>query len=81
MARMSADEVADLQTVYYLGRDRTFPEHYESILKHFKKVQALEKDLRSQINQVMEKTNFLQAFRDGASTLGRLGLTERLKDY
>jgi hypothetical protein len=81
MGRLSGNEIADLQTVYYLGRDNRFSEHYETLLEHHKNVQALENDLHSQVDQVMEKTNFLPAFRAGAVRLGRLDLAERLKEY
>jgi hypothetical protein len=81
MSRLSPEEIADLHAVFYLGRNKEFSEYYEAMLERFKGQHALEKDLYSQIDQMMAKTNFLQAFRDGAARLGRLGLAERLKEY
>jgi hypothetical protein len=79
-SRLGPEEIADLQTVYYLGRNKEFPEAYEALLGRFKQQQAVENDLFAQINQVMEKTNFLLEFRHGAARLGRLRLAERLRD-
>lgn len=76
--QLTIDEFADLEAIFYLGRDRWFSEHYEEYVDGVKKEYAVEPDPRVKIAHLMEKTNFLTAACEGLTKLGRLSLTERL---
>ncbi|UXU07148.1 hypothetical protein [Agrobacterium tumefaciens] len=80
LARLSSDEIADAETIYYLARDRNFTESYESNLERKKKEYRASGDLEMETFNLMHKTNFLLEFRRGAAMLGRLELENHLKE-
>lgn len=75
---LTPDEIADLDTIFYIGRDRVFCEHYESCLELTKKEHRLKGDLVVEVNHLMEKTNFLTCLAAGIAKLGRPSLSNRL---
>jgi hypothetical protein len=75
---LTKDEVAELETIFYLGRDGWFPEGYDKYVTGVKRKQAVEKDSREQIAHLMEKTNFLTAVTKALSRLGRVSLSSKL---
>jgi len=76
--RMTEDELADIEAIYYLARDRLFPEYYERRVEEVKKEHLAAKDPKAEIAHLMDKTNFLNSLQLAASKLGRLSLAERL---
>ncbi|MBZ9940133.1 DUF3775 domain-containing protein [Mesorhizobium sp. BR1-1-13] len=76
--KLSSEEVADLQTIYYMGRDKVFAEHYQSVLERTAKTQRLASDPVLSVNHLMEKTNFLTSLAAGIRRLGRPSLAERV---
>ena len=78
-ARLSTEALADLEVMFYLGRDRVFAEYYESMVARVLKEHVAAKDPQVEILHLMEKTNFLQSMQGATTRLGRLALAERLK--
>jgi hypothetical protein len=76
--RLNAAKLAEVEAIYYLGRDRLFPEHYEWRVDLAKKEHAAANDPKAEIAHLMLKTNFLTCVRSAAAKIGRLSLVERL---
>lgn len=75
---LSLDEVADLVTVYYLGRDRVPCEYYDRRLAET--IAGLGEKRRAQaVHDIMAKTNLLGQTVRGLMSLGRTRLAEELK--
>lgn len=75
---LTPDEIADLDTIFYIGRDRVFCEHYENCLQSTKKEHHRNGRLAADVNHLMEKTNFLICLAAGIAKLGRPSLSRRL---
>ncbi len=75
---LTPDEIADLQAIYYIGRDSPFCEHYELILVSTRKEHRVADDLAIKVNHLMQKTNFQEAVARGVSKLGRPDLADKL---
>jgi hypothetical protein len=75
--KLTLEEFADLQTLFYIGRDRRFGEEYDENLAH-----AIEAHRRSDrgevIDHILSKTNFLDELIRGARIAGRPVLSDRL---
>lgn len=75
---LTVEKLADLHTVFYLGRNRTPCEFYE------REVEIALKELRAgdlliAVNHIMEKTNFKTALAAAAVKLGRIQLAAQLR--
>lgn len=76
-ASLSLEKIADLQTVFYTGRDGIPAEHYEARVASA--VRALKgNDLQARINHLMIKTNFKAAVSAAVGRLGRVQLLASL---
>lgn len=75
---LSDEEIADLEVVFYLGRDRQPTEFYNSNLAKVLKKHALNAEPLVAINHLMSKTNFLHCFAKGVEHLGRQDLAREL---
>jgi hypothetical protein len=75
---LSDEEIADLEVIFYLGRDRQPTEFYESSLARVLKKHALYADPLVAINHLMSKINFLRCFARGVERLGRPDLAGEL---
>lgn len=75
---LSDEEIADLEVIFYLGRDRQPTEYYESNLARVLKKHALNAEPLMAINHLMSKTNFLRCFAKGVERLGRSDLAREL---
>ena len=75
---LTPDEVADLETIFYIGRDRVFCEEYEGLLELTREKHRLGGHLAEEVNHLMEKTNFLICFAAGIAKLGRPSLSSQL---
>jgi hypothetical protein len=78
-AKLLPEALAELETMFYFGRDRFFVEYYEIAIERKRKEYAAANNLREGIRHLMEKTNFLQCIRRAAAKLGRSSLAERLR--
>jgi hypothetical protein len=78
--RITEDELAELEAIFYLSRDHVFPEYYEQRVEETKKEHAVENDPKAKIAHLMYKTNFLHCVQLAATKLGRLSLAKRLEN-
>uniref|UniRef100_A0ABS3MVP3 DUF3775 domain-containing protein n=1 Tax=Bradyrhizobium quebecense TaxID=2748629 RepID=A0ABS3MVP3_9BRAD len=76
---LASDEVAELEALYYLGRDGYLPELFDDTVAGIKLKQAAERDLREQIRHLADKTNLLTCLQTGARMAGRLALAKQLE--
>jgi hypothetical protein len=75
---LTLEEFADLHTVYYLGRDGVFGEHYERTLGNT--ISSFVSSLSiERVQHIMTKTNLLEAFADGCERIGRPSLAEKAR--
>lgn len=70
IAALSIDELAELETVYYIGRDRLFSEDHPQLLRQTRNTYH-QGDVQVELDHVMEKSNFPDALVQGITTLGR----------
>lgn len=75
---LTPDEIADMETIFYIGRDRVFCERYEAHLEATRKQHRAASHLALEVNHVLEKTNFLTCFAVGLAKLGRPSLAEQV---
>lgn len=75
---LSPNEVADFETIYYLGRDGYFPEYYEQKLENTKKEHALASNLQNKVHHLITKTNLLASLSTGIRRLGLPSLADDL---
>ena len=78
IAELSEDEFADAETIFYLARNRDFPEYYEDRLERKKSEFKARGDFRQEVNDLMSKTNFRRCFIDGLKSVGRINLSDQL---
>jgi hypothetical protein len=76
---LGSDEVAELEALFYLGRDKYLPELFDARVAQIKRKQAADPDLPEQIRHLIDKTNLLQCLQTGAKKAGRLGLAKQLE--
>lgn len=76
--RIKADELADIEAMFYLARDHIFSEHYERRIETARKEHAAQKDAPAEIAHLISKTNFLACLQQSALKLGRLQLAKKL---
>ena len=76
--RLNGAKLAEIEAIYYLGRDKLFPEHYEWRVDLAKREHAAANDPEAEIAHLMVKTNFLTCVQSAAVKIGRLSLVERL---
>jgi hypothetical protein len=78
MSVLSIDELVDVETIFYLGRDGTFPEYYESAFRSTKREYEVAKDMRGSVQHILSKTNLLKCLSLGIRRLGRPKLADEL---
>jgi hypothetical protein len=76
--RLSADKLAEIEAIFYLGRDGLYPECYEQQVALAQSEHAAANDQDAKIDHLLDKTNFLTCVRLAATKLGRLSLAQRL---
>lgn len=77
---LSEDEIADLETVFYLGRSALFCEFYEEELARVKRKHKTDRNLAEAVRHLLEKRNFLEEIVQGLRILGNPTLAESLED-
>jgi hypothetical protein len=60
--KLTLDQLAEIEAMFYLGRDLLFPEYYEEFVSHVRREYSDEKSL-AKISHLMEKTNFRDCLR------------------
>lgn len=68
---LSVEEFAELEVLFYIGRDGVFGEHYCSKLDQTLKSHRLEKDRWMSVYNLMSKTNVLSSVVKGCRIAGR----------
>lgn len=81
LAMLSPDELADLEAVYYLGRNRSFGDHYEGDLTRIKREHKVAAEPYAKIDHLMSKTNLASMVAEGVERAGRLSLGHRIRDW
>lgn len=76
---LTTEEFADLQVVFYIGRDRVKGEHYEPYLDRTLAVHRAASTRWEATHHIMSKTNLLDALIDGAVAVGRPSLATKLR--
>lgn len=75
---LSPEALADLEVIFYIGRERLFSEWYEPRLASTLKRYALEKSPQETTANLMGKMNLFKCLVRGIRILGRPSLAERL---
>ena len=79
LGRLSPDECADVETIFYTGRNREYGEHYERYLGDMVRKYGFDADRRWEyVKHVVSKTNLLDGLISGLRRVGRPSLAERL---
>ncbi|WP_218014944.1 hypothetical protein, partial [Teichococcus rhizosphaerae] len=76
---LTVEELADLEVLFYIGRDRVHGEHYEEDLGRTLAEHRAKASLGSAVHHLMSKTNLLDAVVDGARAVGRPSLAAKLR--
>lgn len=76
---LSEDEIADLETVFYLGRSALFCELYEDELTRVKRKYKTDRNLAEAVRHLLEKRNFLEEIVQGVKILGNPTLAKALE--
>jgi hypothetical protein len=76
--RIVGDKLAELEAMFYLGRDRLYPENHKQRVERARKEHAVANDPRAKIVHLIDKINFLHCLQQSALKLGRLSLANRL---
>jgi hypothetical protein len=76
--RLTNEQIAELQTLFYLGRDGWFPEFYDEEVETTIEQHVIENDPHRQIRHLIEKTNFLEEITLALPRLGRPSLATRI---
>lgn len=78
LGMLSLEEFADLETLYHLGRNRVYGEHYDDLL--VKAIKSYGDEIAwDSVHHLMSKTNLLVAVADGAERAGRPSLARKLR--
>lgn len=75
------DDLADLETIFYIGRDERYGEHYADRLAAIKREHAVNGDRRSELHHLTSKGNLAQMVAAGSIRLGRPMLAKRIKAW
>jgi hypothetical protein len=75
---LTPDQIADLEAIYYIGRDGMLCEHYERKLESTRKEHRATNDLATEVYHLIQKTNFQKAVARGVFRLGRPDLAVKL---
>ncbi len=76
---LDRNEFADLETLYYLGRNREPGEHYDDNLARTVRKHALAQSRWEGVSHIMTKTNLLDSIVVGAREAGRPSLSQALR--
>lgn len=75
---LTSDEIADLETIFYIGREGQFCETYERRFEMTQQEHRAADDLGMEVDHLMQKLNFQGALARGLSILGRPDLADKL---
>lgn len=81
LSELDDDELADLETVYQLGRGSAYPEYYDEQLALRKDEHRAHGNRRELVHYLMGKGNLGSSFARGANKLGRPTLAARIEAW
>jgi hypothetical protein len=76
---LPSEEIADLETIFHIGREDAFCEVYDRLLRDTLTRHGNEGDLSCLVRYLLAKTSLLDAMARGVEILGRRRLAERLR--
>jgi hypothetical protein len=74
MQLLSVEEFADLQTIFYVGRDRRFGEEYPRLLETTLAAHRLAKERFALFHHILSKKNFIDGLATGLRRVGQPAL-------
>ena len=77
--KLTPEEIADLESMFYIGRERQFCERYEEQFERTAKKHIYAGNLAIDVYHLMSKTNFLEELSRGIEILGRRRLASELR--
>lgn len=77
-AKLTDDEIADADAMFYIALTRAASEEYEDRVAAAKRKHAAQNDKFGTVDHLMSKTNFLNCIRLAAEKLGRPSLARKL---
>lgn len=78
MKQLTVEEFADLQTIFYMGRDRRFGEEYPRLLETTLATHRLAKERYSLFHHILSKKNFIDGLAAGLQRVGQPALGDRV---
>jgi len=81
LLELGDDELADLETVYQLGRGSAYPEHYDEQLELRKNEHRVRGNRWELVHYLTGKGNLASSFARGADRLGRPSLAARIEAW
>ena len=78
MARLTVEEFADLQTIFYVGRDRRFGDEYPRLLETTLAAHRLEKERYALFHHILSKKNFIDGLAAGLRRVGQPALGDKV---
>lgn len=77
---LSIEEFSDLETLFYIGRERVLGEHYQEMLVGTVAKLRAASSRRDGVHHIMSKRNLLDCVVDGAVAVGRPSLGSKIRD-
>ncbi|MXP29557.1 DUF3775 domain-containing protein [Porphyrobacter algicida] len=78
MKQLTVEEFADLQAIYYVGRDRRFGEEYPRLLETTLAAHRLAKERYALFHHILSKKNFIDGLAAGLRRVGQPALGDKV---
>ena len=78
MKQLTVEEFADLQTIFYVGRDRRFGEEYPHLLETTLAAHRLAKERYAIFHHILSKKNFIDGLAAGLRRVGQPALGDKV---
>lgn len=78
---LSSDEIADLYSIFTIGRERCFCEYYDETLSETRKRCQKEDELPEMVNYLITKSCLPEDLAQGLEVLGRLKLAAEIRTF
>lgn len=78
LALLSVEEFSDLQTIFYVGRDRRYGEEYSAYLALTLRTHQLDNRRYEKVHHILSKLNFIDGFAEGLRRVGQPALADQV---
>ncbi|SMP59701.1 DUF3775 domain-containing protein [Novosphingobium panipatense] len=78
MEQLTVEEFADLQTIFYVGRDQRFGEEYPRLLETTLEAHRLAKERYALFHHILSKKNFIDGLAAGLRCIGQPALGKKV---